>query len=136
MMEMRADYLEIRENKQIMLVPLLWGIMFAITEVGMFYVTFVALGHPINPAPLVIAYGLAGAAGLFMVTPGGAGAYEAIMVAFLTLMGIPPNIGIAGIVLTRVLLLGGTIITGYAFYQQAIMSNGKRPNIDTKTKRK
>ena len=96
----------------------------------MFYCVFLALGHPINPAPLVAAYGLAGASSIFMVTPGGAGAYELIMVAFLAAAGIDNQAGIAAIVLTRVLLMAGTIIGGYAFYQQAIVKRGKSDDTD------
>jgi putative heme transporter len=124
--EVQEDYNHIMDNKKILIVPFLWGLVFSICEVAAFYVTFLALGHPINPAPLVIAYGLAGIAGFFVVTPGGAGAYEFVMVGFLTLSGINPEVGIAGIVVTRILLMFGTIAGGYAFYQQAIWQHGKR----------
>lgn len=125
--EIRDDYVFIRKNLRVLVVPVLWGFVFNIVEVAMFYVSFLALGHPVNPAPLVIAYGLAGLAGFFMVTPGGAGAYEAIMVAFLTVAGIPPGIALLAILLTRVLLMLGTIAAGYLFYQQAILTHGKQP---------
>lgn len=125
--EIQADYVNIRANKNILKVPYVWGLVFSIVEVCMYCTTFIALGHPVSPAPILIAYGLAATAGFFVVTPGGAGAYEFIMVAFLTLSGIDPTIGIAGIVLTRVLLMFGTIICGYLFYQQAIIQYGKKP---------
>lgn len=125
--EVSDDYKFIRRNLRVLVVPFLWGMVFNIVEVAMFYVSFLALGHPVNPAPLVIAYGLAGLAGFFMVTPGGAGAYEAIMVAFLTVAGVPPGIALLAILLTRVLLMLGTIVAGYAFYQQAILTHGKQP---------
>lgn len=125
--EIQEDYVHIRANKKILKVPYLWGLLFSITEIAMFTVVFIALGEPVNPAPILIAYGLAGIAGFFVVTPGGAGAYEFIMVGFLTLAGIDPTVGIAGIVLTRVLLMFGTIIGGYLFYQQAIIQYGKKP---------
>lgn len=126
--EIREDYRFIRANKRTLLIPFLWGLLYNVTEVAMFYVAFLALGYPINPAPLVIAYGLAGVAGFFMVTPGGAGAYEAIMVAFLAVAGLNPGIALLGILLARVLLMLGTIAAGYLFYQQAILKYGKRPN--------
>lgn len=125
--EIQKDYKFIRSNLRVLVVPCLWGLVFNIVEVALFYVSFLALGHPVNPAPLVIAYGLAGLAGFFMVTPGGAGAYEAIMVAFLTVAGINPGVALLAILLTRVLLMLGTIAAGYAFYQQAILSHGKQP---------
>jgi uncharacterized protein (TIRG00374 family) len=88
-------------------------------------IAFWALGASVNPAPILIAYGVASMAGFFIVTPGGAGAYEAIMVAFLALAGIESSIAIAGILLTRVILLISTVVLGYAFYQHAILKYGK-----------
>jgi len=130
--EIEKDYRVIRANIRLLVQPFLWGLVFIVSEVAMFYVTFLALGHVINPAPLVIAFGLAGVAGFFVVTPGGAGAYEVIMLAFLTAAGLNPGIALLGILLTRVLLLVGTIVTGYVFYQQAVLRHGKAPDAITK----
>jgi uncharacterized membrane protein YbhN (UPF0104 family) len=47
------------------------------------------------------------------------------MVAFLAIAGLSQGTAIAGIVLTRVILLLGTIILGYVFYQHAILKYGK-----------
>jgi uncharacterized membrane protein YbhN (UPF0104 family) len=65
-------------------------------------------------------------AGFFVITPGGAGAYEAIMVAFLAVAGLDKGAAIAGIVLTRVILLLGTIGLGYLFYQRALIKYGRK----------
>lgn len=123
--EVRKDYKEVRAHKRRLIVPLLWGFVFNIADIALFCVAFWALGHPVNPAPVVVAYGMAGAAGIFMVTPGGAGAYELIMVTILSASGINPQVAIAATVLARVLLLAGTVVAGYAFYQQAIIKHGK-----------
>lgn len=123
--EMHRDFTALREDKSILIKPLIWGIVFILADVALFMITFWALGVPINPAPILIAYGVASLAGFFVITPGGAGAYEAIMVAFLAVAGISQGIAIAGIVLARVILLLGTIIFGYVFYQLAILKYGK-----------
>jgi putative heme transporter len=123
--EMHRDFAALRADKSILIRPFIWGIVFTLADVGLFLITFWALGVPINPAPILIAYGVAALAGFFVVTPGGAGAYEAIMVAFLAVAGIAQGIAIAGIVLTRVILLLGTIILGYVFYQLALIKYGK-----------
>lgn len=125
-MEMHHDYVALREDKKILIKPYLWGLVFTLADVGLFVITFWALGIVVNPAPILIAYGVAALAGFFVVTPGGAGAYEAIMVAFLAVAGLGGSIAIAGIVLTRVILLLGTIIFGYVFYQLALVKYGKR----------
>lgn len=124
--EMHHDYLALKKDKRILTKPFLWGLVFTLADVSLFLITFWALGHPVNPAPILIAYGVATIAGFFVVTPGGAGAYEAIMVAFLAVAGLNQGAAIAGIVLTRVILLLGTIGLGYLFYQHALVKYGKK----------
>jgi uncharacterized protein (TIRG00374 family) len=124
--ELHKDYLALRADKKVLVKPFLWGLLFNAADVALFLITFWALGVPVNPAPVLIAYGVACVAGFFVVTPGGAGAYEAIMVAFLAVAGLAQGTAIAGIVLTRVILLLGTIGLGYLFYQHAILKYGKK----------
>jgi len=124
-MEMHEDYLALKHDKAILIKPLAWGLLFTTLDISLFLITFWALGAPVNPAPILIAYGVATIAGFFVVTPGGAGAYEAIMVAFLAVAGLDKGTAIAGIVLTRVILLLGTIVLGYLFYQRALLKYGK-----------
>lgn len=123
--DMHHDYLALKHDKKLLLKPILWGLVFTAADVLLFWVTFWALGQPVNPAPILIAYGAATIAGFFVITPGGAGAYEAIMVGFLALAGLDQGTAIAGIVLTRVILLLTTIGLGYLFYQHALIKYGK-----------
>lgn len=125
-MEMHDDYLALKHDKRILIKPFLWGLIFTLADIALFLITFWALGHPVNPAPILIAYGVATIAGFFVITPGGAGAYEAIMVAFLAVAGLDKGTAIAGIVLTRVILLLGTIGMGYLFYQRALIKYGRK----------
>jgi uncharacterized protein (TIRG00374 family) len=124
--EMHDDYVALKQDKRILLKPLIWGLVFTLVDTGLFVITFWALGVPVNPAPVLIAYGVASTSAFFVVTPGGAGAYEAIMVAFLAIAGLSQGTAIAGIVLTRVILLLGTIVLGYVFYQTALVKYGKK----------
>lgn len=128
--DMHDDYIALRRDKRVLIQPFLWGIFFTITEIAIFWIVFWALGSPVNPAPILIAYGLASLAGFIVVTPGGAGAYEAIMVMVLSIAGIRNSEAIAGILLTRVIILLVTIIAGWALYQQVVMKYGKRPDTD------
>lgn len=123
--EMHTDFVALRNDKKLLLRPFLWGLLFNSADIGLFLITFWALGHPVNPAPVLIAYGVATTAGFLVITPGGAGAYEAIMVAFLAFAGLEKDTVIAGILLTRVILLLGTIGLGYLFYQRSLIRYGK-----------
>lgn len=126
--DMQDDYVAVMRDKRVLIKPFLWGLFFTATEIAIFWIVFWALGSPVNPAPILIAYGLASIAGFIVVTPGGAGAYEAIMVTVLTIAGMPKGEAIAGIVLTRVIILLVTIGVGWALYQQVVMKYGKRPD--------
>lgn len=119
-MEIHDDFLELRRDRRALLRPLGWALLYTIFDVSLFMITFWALGTVFNPAPVLIAYGVATVAGFIVITPGGAGAYEALMVAFLALAGIAQGEAIAGIVLTRVIMMVTTIGVGYIFYQKSI----------------
>ena len=123
--DMHRDFEALMKDKRMLVKPFLWGILFTAMDVAVFWVTFWALGQPINPAPILIAYGVATLAGFIVATPGGAGAYEAIMVAFLAIAGLAQGAAIAGIVLARVILLLSTIGFGYLFYQHALITYGR-----------
>lgn len=128
MMDMHEDYVALERDISVMKWPYIWGIVFTLADVAIFWVTFWALGTPANPAPILIAYGVATIAGFLVATPGGAGAYEALMVGVLQIAGIPTGQAIAGILLARMIILLVTIFGGYVFYQHAILRYGKRSN--------
>jgi uncharacterized protein (TIRG00374 family) len=129
--DMHRDFEALAKDKRLLIRPFLWGILFTAMDVAVFWVTFWALGEPINPAPILIAYGVATLAGFIVVTPGGAGAYEAIMVAFLAIAGLAQGTAIAGILLARVILLLSTIGFGYLFYQHALITYGRNKQDNT-----
>jgi len=123
--DMHDDFSELMQDKQLIVKPFLWGIVYASFDILMFMLAFWSLGASVNPAVLLIGYIAAGFAGIIIFTPGGAGVYETIMILFLSMTGTPPGIAIAGIILTRVILLMGTIVLGYIFYQHALIKYGK-----------
>jgi uncharacterized protein (TIRG00374 family) len=124
LVEMHGDFLELKRDKRLMIRPLIWGIIYTLGDVALFMIAFWSLGEVFNPAPILIAYGVATLAGLFVLTPGGAGAYEAIMVTFLAFAGISSEVAIAGTLLARVIILLITVVFGYVFYQHALTTNG------------
>lgn len=123
--DMSADYEVLRKNPKYLREPFLWGLVFNLAEVAMFFVAFWSLGVLVNPAPILIALGLAGVVGVVTVTPGGAGGYEAMMILFLTSAGVPASVAVAGVVLARTSLIILTIGTGYVFYHLSMKKYGK-----------
>jgi len=126
--EMHQDYVEILKEKRILLVPFAWAILNMLLDAVLILIAFWALGFWINPAALFIAFCLSSIVTLvFSVTPGGAGVYETVMIAFLISTGVPAEVAVAGTLLARAALLIGTIGFGYLFYQLTINKYGKIP---------
>jgi len=123
------DYLAIRRERRILIKPFIWAIIANLLDVALIWISFWALGFPLNPALLFVAFGVASIAGAASATPGGAGVYEAVMVAFLAASGVSPEVAIAGTLVARVTLLAGTILFGYLFYQLTVIKYGKSPAI-------
>lgn len=126
--DLHEDFLELRREKKLLVKPFIWGLVFMLGDAGLFMIAFWSFGEIFNPAPILIAYGVATLAGVFVLTPGGAGAYEAVMVTFLAFAGIASGVAIAGTLLARVVILLGTVIFGYVFYQHALSTHGGKPH--------
>ncbi len=125
--ELHQDYIEIRREKKLLKKPFIWSMVALAFDVVLLSIPFLALGYWVNPAVLLIAFGLSSIAGVASFAPGGAGAFEAVMITFLATAGVPPDVAIAGTLLARVTLLLGTIISGYVFYHLTITAYGKHP---------
>jgi hypothetical protein len=123
--DLHQDYLEIMNDKKILAKPFIWAVVANILDVVLLSVAFLSLGYWVSPAILFIAFGISSIVSVFSATPGGAGIYEAIMIAFLASAGTPPEVAIAGTLLARTTLLIGTVIFGYIFYQLTINKYGK-----------
>lgn len=124
--DIHDDYVVLNRERWLLWQPFFWGLLFVAADILIFFLTFLALGSAVNPAAILIAYSLASLAGFVVITPGGAGAYEAIMVMVLVTAGLHEGRAIAGIVLARVIILLITIGAGYIFYQLTLNKYGKR----------
>jgi uncharacterized protein (TIRG00374 family) len=128
-LDFHEDYVVLKSQKRLLIKPIVWSFVFNLLDLALFIVAFVALGEWVNPAVLLMGYGVASLAGLVVLTPGGAGAYEAIMVGILTAGGVAASTALAGVILSRTLLMAGTLLSGYFFYQKALRKYGK-PRLD------
>lgn len=124
--ELHDDYRQLRTEKRILIRPFIWAILANIADVALLWITFWSLGVIVNPAVLLIGFGVSSIVAAISITPGGAGVYEAVMIAFLASAGVQPDVAIAGTLLARVTLLLGTIIFGYVFYQATLIKYGKK----------
>lgn len=125
--ELQDDYQALKREPRLLVRPMIWGVVFNVTEVALFFFAFLALGTFVNPAAILIAIGVAALVGTFLVTPGGAGGYEAVAVLILTIAGFKGATVLAGVLLARVILIVLTIISGYLFYYLALKKYGKHP---------
>ncbi|HWT40504.1 MAG TPA: lysylphosphatidylglycerol synthase transmembrane domain-containing protein [Dongiaceae bacterium] len=119
------DYLALRRDRRVLIRPFLWAAIANVLDAALIWIAFWSLGYPIDGSLLFVAFGVASILSAISVTPGGAGVYEAVMVAFLAASGITPDVAIAGTLLARVTLLTGTILFGYIFYQLTVLRYGK-----------
>lgn len=119
------DYTALMRERKILIRPYIWAAVANIADVALLWIAFWSLGFNIDPALLFVAFGISSIAGAVVATPGGAGAYETVMVAFLATSGVSADVAIAGTLLARVTLVLGTIVFGYVFYQMTITRQGK-----------
>ncbi len=120
--DLRNYYLRIAHNKKTLIRPAIWGMFYSFLELATYWVVGCALGHPEILPQIMIAEGVASVVGTVMVTPGGLGGYEGAMIMVLYATGVDFNIATITVMVTRVFVLLGTIVTGYPFYQAALMS--------------
>lgn len=125
--EFHDDYEALLRDKKILLRPIGWALIANLLDVALLFVAFWSLGIIINPALLIISFGVSSLASMIPITPGGTGIYEAVMIAFLSSAGVSPDAAIAGTLLARVSLLLGTVMFGYLFYQMRLSSYGNKP---------
>lgn len=123
--DIHEDYKILSADKKILTKPVIWSFLFNLFDVALFFVAFWSLGTFVNPAILLIAYGAATLVGTIVVTPGGSGAYEAIMIGILAASGVEAHSAMAGVILARACLLAGTLLSGLIAYQHALHRYGK-----------
>ena len=119
--DLRADYLQLKSNRRILWKPFLWGFIYSFLELATYWVVGCAMGHPEILPQIMIAEGVGSVVGTVLVTPGGVGGYEAAFIAVLAATGVPLHVATITVIVTRVFVMLGTIISGYGFYQHALM---------------
>ncbi len=125
-LDLHEDLLVARKDKKIIFRPVLWGILYNFLEIATYEIVALALGHGEIFPQIMVAEALASVVGAILPTPGGVGGYEGSMIIVMVTLGVAPPIASTVVIVTRVIVLLNTIVSGYGFYQNAISKIGKK----------
>lgn len=123
--DLHEALLEARANKRILIRPIIWGIIYSFFEVATYWLVGMSMGHPEILPQIMVGEAIGSVLGAVLVTPGGVGGYEGAMIFIMSALGVDLGLATAVVVTTRVVVLVGTIVSGYGFYQHAISKIGK-----------
>lgn len=126
-LDLHQDLLTARRNKRYLVKPIIWGIVYSFFEVAVFWVVGISMGHPEILPQIMIGEATASLIGGILPTPGGVGGYEGAMIFIMSTLGVDMGLATAVVITTRILILCGTIASGYGFYQHALATVGKPP---------
>lgn len=120
--DLHGDWMVIKRDKKVLVKPFLWGMLYSFLEAGTYWIVACALGHPEILPQIMLGQGIASIVGTVVATPGGVGGYEVAMIWVLVSTGVESQVAIITVIVTRVIILLGTIVSGWGFYQQALLS--------------
>lgn len=130
--EIHEDFREAKRNRKIIKKPIIWGMLYSFFEVATYWIVGISMGHPELLPQIMVAEAVGSVLGAVLPTPGGAGGYEASMAGVMWGLGVDLGLATAVVVTTRVIVLVGTIVSGYGFYQHAIATIGKEDKEEIK----
>ncbi len=131
-MDLYEDLQTARRNKKILIKPIIWGIVYSFFEVATYWLVGISMGHPELLPSIMVAEAIGSVIGAVLVTPGGVGGYEGAMIFIMSALGVDVGLATAVVITTRVVVLVGTITSGYGFYQHAISKIGKKEKEELK----
>ena len=91
-----------------------------------YWLVGISMGHPEILPQIMVGEAIASVIGAVMLTPGGVGGYEGTMIFIMSVLGVDIGLATAVVITTRVVVLIGTIVSGYGFYQNAVSKIGKK----------
>lgn len=125
-LDLHEDLLAARRDKKILIQPVLWGIIYNFLEIFTYEIVAISLRHPEIFPQIMVAEALASVIGAIVPLPGGVGGYEGSMIYIITKLGTSLPVASTVVIVTRVIVLVNTIVSGYGFYQNAISKVGKK----------
>lgn len=124
--DIHRDLMTARRNKKILIHPIGWGVVYSFLEVATYWLVGISMGHPEILPQIMVGEAIASVIGAVMLTPGGVGGYEGTMIFIMSVLGVDVGLATAVVITTRVVVLVGTIVSGYGFYQNAVSKIGKK----------
>ncbi len=117
-----GDLMTARRHKEMLIRPILWGIVYSFLEIATYWIVAASLGHPEILPQIMIGEAIGSVMGAIVPY----GLYELGMVGIMASLGVDAGLSALVVLMTRVIVLASTIISGYGFYQHSISKIGRR----------
>lgn len=111
-----------RRNKKILFQPIVWGILYSFLEIATYWIVAASLGHPELLPQIMIGEAIGSVMGAIVPY----GLYELGMAGIMVSLGVPIALTGTVVLMTRVIVLSSTILSGYGFYQHSISKIGRK----------
>ncbi len=120
--DIRDDLMTARRNKKILIRPIVWGIVYSFLEIATYWIVAASLGHPGLLPQIMIGEAIGSVMGAIVPY----GLYELGMAGIMVSLGVPFALATTVVLMTRVIVLASTIVSGYGFYQYSISKIGRQ----------
>lgn len=117
-----GDLMTARRHKEMLIRPILWGIVYSFLEIATYWIVAASLGHPEILPQIMIGEAIGSVMGAIVPY----GLYELGMVGIMASLGVDAVLAALVVLMTRVIVLASTIISGYGFYQHSISKIGRK----------
>ena len=124
-MDLHEDFLTAKKDKKLLVKPVIWGFLYNFLEIATYEIVALSLGQGEIFPQIMVAEALGSLVGAVLPTPGGVGGYEGSMITVMCILGTNLAVASTVVIVTRVIVLLNTIVSGYGFYQNAISKIGK-----------
>lgn len=109
-------------HKKLLLRPIAWGILYSFLEVATYWTVAASLGRPDILPQIMIGEAIGSVMGSIVPY----GLYELGMGGIMVTLGVPFEVATPVVLITRVIVLLSTIVSGYGFYQHSISKIGRQ----------
>lgn len=120
--DIHDDLMTARRNKQVLIKPIVWGIVYSFLEIATYWIVAASLGYPELLPQIMIGEAIGSVMGAIVPY----GLYELGMAGIMVSLGVPISLATTVVLMTRVIVLASTIISGYGFYQHSISKIGRQ----------